>query len=216
MNTQIKKIAITSAFAVTSLLASAGLIHAQVFTQLTNQMGVGSTGSSVTNLQTFLGSDANFYTGNVNGYYGPLTEAAVKQFQLAYEIPMIGNVGPVTLGQVNTTMARGYGIDVYAASIYNVSVQPTYNSATINWNTTKSANGIVFYSTSPFFLTEAVGSFTAPSILGGLSVIAPYSQLNQNVVISNLQTHTTYYYIIQTTEGSNNTSVTNTSTFTTN
>ena len=217
MNTNINKIAVTSALAVSSLLLSVGLVGAATFTPLTNQIGIGSTGANVTNLQTFLASNSDIYpAGLVTGYYGLLTEAAVKQFQLSYGIPMVGNVGPMTLGAVNNIMNRGYGIDVYGPTIYGVSVQKTSNSATFNSSTNGNTTGKVFYSTSPFTVREAIGNFTAPSITGGSITLAPVSQTGQNIIVSNLQSNMPYYYIIQATDASGNVSVTNTATFTTN
>lgn len=211
------------AFFVASLLLLAGVMimakpaQAVTFASINNQLGVGSTGSSVTNLQTFLASDRNIYPeGRVTGYYGMLTRAAVVQFQVNYGIAQVGVVGPITLAKINNVINAGYGIDVYAPTIYNISVQKTNNSATFNWTTTESARGKVYYSTSPFSLREAVGNFSEPSITGGLTMMASNSQSSQNVTVNNLQPNTTYYYIIQVQDASGNVSVTVQSTFNTN
>ena len=214
MTTNIKIVAATCALAAASLLMSAGLVQASGYftvpanTPLTSHMGVGSTGVNVSNLQTFLASNSDIYpSGRVTGYYGPLTEAAVQQYQLSYGIAMLGNVGPATFASVNKTMAAGYGIDVYGPTIYNTSVNTTSNSATINWTATGFAYGKVFYSTSPFAVAEAVGNFSAPTIIGGLNVSTAYAQLGQSTTVSNLQAHTQYFYIIESTDASGNVSV---------
>jgi peptidoglycan hydrolase-like protein with peptidoglycan-binding domain len=223
MNTNIKTIAVTSVLALAISLLSVGVAQANGYyivsadTPLTNQMGIGSTGSDVSKLQTFLASNSDLYSGGlVTGYFGPLTNAAVIQYQLGYGISPVGHVGPVTLASMNNTMARGYGIDVYGSTIYGTSVSTTSNSATINWTATGYNSGKVFYSTSPISAIPAVGQFTAPIFVGATNVSTAYSQLGQSVVIGGLQSGTRYYYIIQVADASGNVSVTNTMTFMTN
>jgi len=223
MNTNIKKIMITSALAL-GLLISAGLTQAangyftvSANTPLTSYLGYGSTGADVYNLQTFLASNSDIYpAGLVTGYYGPLTQAAVQQYQLSYGISMVGAVGPITLASVNNTMSRRYGIDVYGPTIYSVSVQPSQNTAQINWTATGYASGVVFYSTYPFSVAEAVGNFSNPSILGGLNASTAYAANGQSITLTNLQSNTTYYYIIRATDASGNVSVSGQTTFVTN
>ncbi len=211
------------AFFLASLLLLTGMIlmaqpaHAATFTLLNGQLGVGSSGSNVTNLQTFLASDHNIYPeGRVTGYYGGLTRAAVMQFQVNYGISMVGAVGPITLVKINNVINAGYGIDVYAPTIYNISVQKTNSSATFAWTTNEPAGGKVYYSTSPLSVSEAIGNFSEPSITGGSTMMATNSQSSQNVTANNLQSNTTYYYIIEAQDASGNVSVTVQSTFATN
>ncbi len=58
---------------------------------------VGSNGSAVTNLQNRLRT-LGFYNGPVTGYYGRLTESAVRDFQRSRRIQANGIAGPQTLG----------------------------------------------------------------------------------------------------------------------
>jgi peptidoglycan hydrolase-like protein with peptidoglycan-binding domain len=220
MNMNIKRIAVTSALVLAVSLLSVGLAQASGYytiptnTPLTSQMGLGSTGTNVSNLQTFLASNSDMYpAGLVTGYFGPLTDAAVMQYQLGYGISPVGHVGPVTLASMNNTMAAGYGIDVYASTIYNTSVQTSTNSATINWTATGYNSGKVFYSTSPIGYIPAVGQFTAPTFTSGLNVSTAYADNGQSVTLTNLQPNTTYYYIIQVTDASGNVAVTQQMTF---
>lgn len=61
---------------------------------------IGSTGADVTRLQQFLAADPSIYPeANISGYYGALTEAAVKRFQCKNKI--------VCDGDANST---GYGV----------------------------------------------------------------------------------------------------------
>lgn len=224
MNINIKRIAVTSALALGLLLSSAGLIRAangnftiSANTPLVRNLGYGSTGNDVFNLQTFLASNSDIYpAGLVTGWYGPLTQAAVRQYQLGYGISNVGVVGPITRASMNNTMARQLGIDVYGSTIYNRSVQTSTNSATINWTATGYNSGKVFYSTSPIGAISAIGQFTAPIFIGGTNVSTAYANNGQSVTLSNLQSNTTYYYIIQVTDASGNVSVTQQLMFSTN
>ena len=180
-------------------------------------MRIGSTGFNVTNLQSFLASDSYIYpAARVTGYYGGLTAAAVSQFQVNYDIPMVGVVGPMTLSKINSIINAGRGIDIYAPTIFGKSVQKSNTSATFNWSTTESAGGKVYYSTSPMGAREAISNFSEPIITGGSVMPAMNSQLSQAVTITGLQANTVYYYILEAQDASGNVSVTVQSSFTTN
>ena len=212
-----EKIGAVGFFVATLSLMLVGVIYAATFNPINSQLSVGSSGGNVTNLQTFFASNHDIYPeGRITGYYGGLTRAAVVQFQVSYDIPQVGAVGPMTLARINSVIAKGYGIDIYAPGIYNVSVQKTTNNATVAWATSESAGGKVFYSTSPFLIMEAVGNFTEPSIIGGNSMPALNSQSSQSITLQNLNSNTVYYYIVEAQDASGNVSVTNQSTFTTN
>lgn len=64
-------------------------------------LGIGSKGADVTALQQRLTKDG-FYSGPINGSYGPLTEAAVKLYQGAYGVKKAGYVGPGTRALLNS------------------------------------------------------------------------------------------------------------------
>lgn len=58
---------------------------------------IGSSGSAVTSLQQFLASSTTFYQGEVNGYFGPITKAALIEYQTSKGIvPADGYYGPAT------------------------------------------------------------------------------------------------------------------------
>jgi hypothetical protein len=61
----------------------------------TRNLMVGSTGYDVSVLQRILGMPST-------GYFGPLTEAAVKTFQTEHNIPSTGFVGPLTRAVLNS------------------------------------------------------------------------------------------------------------------
>ncbi len=65
--------------------------------QFKNALQLGSQGDEVTQLQEFLASDLSIYPeGQITGYFGPLTEKAVKRYQEKYGIDQVGIVGPQT------------------------------------------------------------------------------------------------------------------------
>ncbi len=68
--------------------------------KFSNFLGVGSSGKDVTELQKIL-KDEGFFSGSVTGYYGPLTEAAVKKYQTQHGIDSFGYVGPGTRAELN-------------------------------------------------------------------------------------------------------------------
>lgn len=62
----------------------------------------GSSGEEVKLLQKILASDPTLYPeGLVTGFFGSLTEAAVKRLQAKFKIEQVGAVGPETLARIN-------------------------------------------------------------------------------------------------------------------
>ena len=217
------------------LAASVLIISAPVFASnetINRQLEVGSTGTDVSTLQTFLASDSTLYPrGLVTGYYGSLTKDAVANFQLRNELPSVGRVGPMTLPVVNLQIASGmYNRGGYpggfldssvtvgtgqtgisSPTIANVAIYTSRNSATVKWDTGAYASGIVYYSTSPLILTEYLNSVTVGN---GNSVMTDSTlHPSQDIVLSNLNANTTYYYMIYATNQLGNVSVSWPSTF---
>jgi len=68
----------------------------------TKALSKGMTDAEVTKLQQVLKTDSTIYPeGLVTGYFGSLTEAAVKKFQAKYGIDQTGTVGPITRAKLN-------------------------------------------------------------------------------------------------------------------
>ncbi len=62
----------------------------------------GDRGENVRILQQLLAQDPTIFPeGTVSGFFGPLTEKAVKRFQQKHGIEQAGNVGPKTLKKLN-------------------------------------------------------------------------------------------------------------------
>lgn len=72
----------------------------------TRALTLGTAGDDVTQLQKFLKTFPDVYPeGLVTGYFGPLTEAAVKRFQEQNGIESVGIVGPKTREKLNALVA---------------------------------------------------------------------------------------------------------------
>ncbi len=68
--------------------------------KFTHALNLGSTGTDVTELQKRLTTEG-FYSGPVNGSYGPLTQSAIKSYQSRHGLQQLGNVGPGTRAALN-------------------------------------------------------------------------------------------------------------------
>jgi len=187
---------------------------------LNRQLEVGSTGTDVSALQTFLAQDRTIYPqGLVTGYFGFLTKAAVANFQSRNGISAVGRVGPITLPVLNAQMAMGmiYNSQTPSTSraptISLISVNPSNNSATINWRTDEIAKGLVYYSTSTLMLTETLNSVEVRN--ANSTMTDTNMRDNQSVSLPNLEPNTTYHYMIHTTDTNGNVSVSWPSTFNT-
>ena len=72
---------------------------------------VGSSGDDVTRLQQFLARDPSIYPeGRVTGYYGALTESAVKRWQVKYNIVSSGTPASTGYGVVGPRTAAAIAI----------------------------------------------------------------------------------------------------------
>jgi len=217
MNKNINLSTISSSFllGVSCLVVMAAVMFvspliAKADTTITRQLEVGSRGTDVSNLQTFLAQDATLYPqGLVTGYFGFLTKAAVSNFQSRNGISAVGRVGPVTLPILNAQMAT----DINSPTILNVSVNTNTNNATVYWNTNENARGVVYYDSNPLVTYERTNSV---DVSGNTAKTDTNYNTSQSVLISNLQSNTTYYYLIYSTDQFGNVSVTWPSTFRTN
>jgi len=78
--------------------------------QLLKQLRQDMSGDDVKLLPKVLATDSDIYPeGLVTGYYGNLTEQAVKRFQKLANLDQVGNVGPKILAKINEFLAEGAG-----------------------------------------------------------------------------------------------------------
>ncbi len=175
---------------------------------ITSALDVGSRGLQVTELQQFLATNPMIYpAGIVSGYFGALTQAAVVQFQAAFDIAQVGRVGPITAAKINSIEASGLGLDTMAPGISSLSVHTTSNSATVSWTTSELARGQVFYDVSPIQSDEATGHAQLPYVSGTL-VSGSGAAFSQSVTIPSLQSNKLYFYIVRAIDNSGNVTMT--------
>jgi heat shock protein HslJ len=77
---------------------------AQSFPIITKYLVIGSRGSQVVSLQSFL-INKGYLSASATGYYGPLTFSAMKKFQNANGVDAVGVAGPITRKLLATMMS---------------------------------------------------------------------------------------------------------------
>jgi len=192
---------------------------------ITSQLDIGDRGSEVTELQTYLATDASIYPeGLVTGYFGQLTKAAIERFQTAQGIISqgsptttgYGRVGPLTQAAINAKLANGGSPspsgDVYAPIIRSVNVNTDNNGASITWTASEASMGKVYYSTSPIKISntfDSTGVFSGePVVSGTLAQYDGIARVTHTVNINNLTSNTTYFYLVVIFDSSKNVSIT--------
>ena len=92
---------------------------------LSRNLSLGSRGTDVVQLQNFLITQKNLATGGNSGYFGKVTEAAVKKFQCRKGITCNGNSATTGYGAVGaktrTAIARSCSTVAYSQSTYGSS-----------------------------------------------------------------------------------------------
>lgn len=150
---------------------------------ISRNLKAGMSGEDVTRLQQFLARDRVIYPeGTVSGYYGALTEAAVKRFQCKHQIVCDGTpastgygvTGPRTAALLALQCSGGTAGGTSANVGGYISVTPTSGSAPLRVtiqatvNTTKSCTGATY--------ELHYGDTTAPSIItvpnGGCGILS--------------------------------------------
>lgn len=184
---------------------------------LSSELDFGSTGSEVTELQQFLSTNSLIYpAGMVTGYFGPLTQAAVRQFQANYDIAQVGRVGPITMAKINDIMSSGFGLDTSAPIMSNASIQTNSTNATVNWTTNELARGQVYYDTFPIRSDEGFRRAQQAFVSGASAPNNTDVRNTQSVTILGLQPNTLYHYITRAVDNSGNYTMTLSNTFHTN
>lgn len=182
-------------------------------TELSGEIGPGSSGTDVSTLQAFLATNSLIYpAGLVTGYYGPLTKTAVEQFQIGYGLPAVGNVGPRTLARINGLIAANDPIDVSAPQMSNIALTASAGSETITWTTNEDAKGTVYYSPNGVTSDETSVALTQP-VISGTPVSETSYLTSHSVTLTGLQQGQIYYFIIDSTDTTGNVSITLASSF---
>lgn len=194
------------------VLASRVDVEAANYTPITSQLDFGNQNQNVTNLQIFLAANPSIYPeGIVSGYYGPLTEAAVKRFQSQYGISPVGRVGPLTMTKINNLIVNGGWngtADISGPQFYSVNKTIASNSATFTWTTNENATAKIFYYTNWITMNEGdINSVGFGATNGYTAVNDGVARTSQQVTITGLQPNTLYHYVVVATDQSGNVSV---------
>jgi peptidoglycan hydrolase-like protein with peptidoglycan-binding domain len=181
------------------------------------ELGIGSRGTEVTELQQFLATNNAIYPAAlITGYFGGMTRDAVVQLQAAYGIAQVGRVGPQTLAKINAVMASGQGLDINAPNMSSPVLSTQSTSATLTWTTGELARGQVFYNSQPIQAEEATGQLQIPYVSGNLVSSGTALSTSHSLTIQGLQANTVYYYLTRSIDASGNVSMTLPSSFRTN
>ena len=200
--------------AMLSVIASTILsTHVFAYTAISSQLDLGEKNADVTSLQEFFADNASIYPeGLVTGYFGGLTRVAVQRFQALYGFDQVGRVGPVTRDKINSLISMGGWTvsDVSGPSISFVTKTITNTSVALTWSTDELASAKVFYGTSPVTMNEGdITSAGFGSTNGSIASNDGLARQSQQVIISNLQPNTLYYYVVVATDLKGNVSVWN-------
>jgi peptidoglycan hydrolase-like protein with peptidoglycan-binding domain len=95
---------------INALKATQNTLKSETATQIgsfVKNLSLGSRGDDVKALQALLATNSNIYPeGTITGYYGRLTEQAVRRFQKENGIEQAGRVGPKTLKILNKLLDK--------------------------------------------------------------------------------------------------------------
>ncbi|TAK57733.1 hypothetical protein EPO17_01250 [Patescibacteria group bacterium] len=179
-------------------------------------LSIGMNGQQVRNLQRLLAADPLVYPeGLVTGYFGPLTRKAVVNFQIGYDLPPVGAVGPLTKATLNTVVNNQHLVDVSAPQINTVTVSNTSSTAvSVAWTTNEVARGKVFFSTAPISIVEFDKAKVEPFISGEVVSDSAFGVI-KSMALPNLLANRTYYYVIVAIDAEGNVSITRPALFST-
>jgi len=199
--------------------------------RIIKQLRTGMTSEEVKLLQEILATDPEVYPeGLITGYFGKLTERAVKKLQKKLCLEEVGSVGPKTLSRINELLTEGAGSsgkvppglliapgiqkklcatstpDTTAPVISDiVATSTTATTTQIKWLTNEKANSKVWYSIS----TPVVAATSTAAVSSSDYV------LNHSIALSGLTASTTYYYLVTSADKSGNTATATEKSFTT-
>lgn len=151
----------------------------------------GASGPEVTALQEFLKTMPDVYPEeSVTGYFGPLTEKAVKRFQSKYGLESIGIVGPKTRKKFGELFSHAQNTNQSQSALPpRIQTGPTFapgtgkpfDSNTRNWNapTSGSGGGILYAENLPS--CQGTELFNAlPAVDDTYDTISPLGQTSAN------------------------------------
>jgi peptidoglycan hydrolase-like protein with peptidoglycan-binding domain len=196
-----------SALAIGSFAMTAGSANAATGYTFTGYLSVGSTGSEVVALQSWLVSEG-FLTmpaGVSMGYFGSLTKAAVVAYQASVGLPDTGYVGPLTVGKLNagttgsmttgTTFACPTGWTCTAPAVTTGTTVTTTTGSTQTGIETPGVQGIIAVTQGPVSTSVANAGQSNVPILD-VRVQAQYSDVSVQSLQLDLGSSTSIYNFV--------------------
>lgn len=170
---------------------------------------LGSKGEEVTLLQNFLSKMPNIYPeAFVTGYYGKLTENAVKKFQRENNIEQVGKVGPKTRAILNSMINKS----IAQPTVYEVPMVNVLESSSSGATT-----GYVFYTTNKLTTSDLWYGVVSPLDTANATKVSDSNKtFSHSHNLSGLATSTTYYYVVRVTDDRGNSATTTEKSFKTN
>jgi len=197
--------------------------------RLLNQLKPGMTSDEVKQLQELLSTDPSIYPeGHITGYFGKLTEKAVKKLQNKFCLEEVGSVGKKTLEKINELLKEGAGssgkippglltapgiqkkfctpvTDTTAPVISGVEVTNiTTTTAKVKWSTNEKSNSKIWYATAASVVTTVDPTKSSSD-----------NAFNHSIELSGLTANTQYYYVVGSADSSSNLAKSAEGTFTT-
>jgi hypothetical protein len=161
-----KKVIISSVVALALVLV--GSVSSASAATFSNYLTVGSTGSDVVNLQSFLVSKG-FLTmpaGVSEGYFGSLTKAAVIAYQTnAGIVPQSGFVGPLTIASLNNAMTG-----TMTTTTTTTTGGTTAFTCPVGWSCTGPATTATTGTTVTTTTSVPAGTIATPGVSGTLNI----------------------------------------------
>ncbi len=204
-------------FAVAFTIVAPAFAQIATYSQINGDttLRVGARSTDVSTLQKFLASNKDIYgAGLITGYFGSMTQSAVKKFQYAYDLSIDGVAGAMTKSKVNSLISDGRGMDIYSPAINNLSVVTLGKNVTFTFNSNEAVKATVFYDTNRISWSDPVVSYGTPGI-SGTGVADNNLNISKQITLNNLYANTTYNYTVLVTDASGNFSVIWPHTFTT-
>ncbi|MDO8435761.1 MAG: peptidoglycan-binding protein [bacterium] len=199
--------------------------------KIIRNLRMGMSGDDIKSLQELLATDSDVYPEKlITGYFGKMTERAIKKLQRKLCLEEVGSVGPKTMARINELLEEGAGSsgkippglltapgiqkklcgtstpDTTAPVISDITATSTTATTTqIQWLTDEKANSKVWYG-----ISTPVDTTTSTAMISSSDNV-----LNHSITLSDLTASTTYYYVIASTDKSDNTATATEKSFTT-